>query len=173
MKRPSLHAAVGMALGLSLSVVLSARGDDTTSPTKLAQQLVARGVTAFNAHSAEGFAEQYSVEADVVTLAESDKGRHEYAHVEGRAPIRNAVDSFLARYPKARMEKSVQRARLLTPDVLFVDCLVKVKDLGPEQPIEVLAVLVFKKTGDSWQIVAERLVADVPGIRGSETRNPR
>lgn len=156
MKRVATVAILALA---TLSNFTAARAADETKA--MAQTMADDAVKAFNAQDAQGFAARYATDVDGVTLAlNATTRKFEFAHVEGRKQVQDAIAVCFQVYPKAKLKKKVEFARLITPDVLVVDETFELSGFPPEAgPSTGATTIIYKKSGNRWDVVCERLIA--------------
>ena len=161
--------AAGALAAVLVSVAVPAWSEERPGEAMaVAQRLTDDSLRAFNAHNVAAFAANYAADCDGVSVAHNASvDRFEFVKVRGRGEVQGVLEVFFEQYPKARLDKSVQSARFITPEVLVVDASFDVLGLPADAgPVSGMVTIIYGKQGDRWLALCERLVAHPPKPAG-------
>ncbi len=124
-----------------------AQAQEASSPATVdpsLSKLTSDFVEAFNQHSAQKVAEQFSEDAQVTD--------GEGGVLNGRAEIEARFTALFASYPESKIEVQVQTLRQLAPDIAVEDGVTHAQLAADQTPTRSPYSLVYLRKGDKWHI---------------------
>lgn len=149
---PSLVAAV-----LALAPTAHALADDDAQARKIAEKVTTEGAAIFDTLDAHAMAATYD-EKGVLTMLVKDQGGDVDRKVyEGRRDVETAYADFFKNPETIKSRNTVERARLIAPDVLTIEGTFDTNTLKPDS-IKVPFHQVRREKGGKWQILTMEIV---------------
>ncbi len=140
-----IRPALVLLIVSSIASAQQPAGEEASSEAmKLAKQRAEEYLQAFNSGEAAEIAELYAENADRVVVGE--------ARISGREEIENFYRGFLADNRDAKLQISIENARLLRPNVLLAEGPWKLMNLRGGDERSGGSVVVFTRQDRKWQL---------------------
>ncbi|WP_165075787.1 Cif family virulence factor [Paludisphaera rhizosphaerae] len=144
-----------------LALAPTAFADDEAQARKIAEKVTADGAAIFDTLDAHAMAATYD-EKGVLTMFMKDQGGEiERKVYEGRRDVEAAYADLFKNPETIKSRNTVDRARLIAPDVLTIDGTFNMNTLKPDS-IKVPFHQVRREQGGKWLVLSMEIVVVPP-----------